>query len=71
MELAQVIWKKINGSKPFKYVSDKPFEYDVQKRIPSIEKSEKILNIECKTTLDQALDKIIPWIKQQIELGGF
>ncbi len=71
MELAQVIWKKINGSKPFRYVSDKPFEYDVQKRIPSIEKSEKILNIECKTTLDQSLDEIIPWIKQQIELGGF
>jgi UDP-glucose 4-epimerase len=71
MELAQVIWKKINGNKFFKYVSEKPFEYDVQKRIPSIEKSEKILNIECKTTLDQALDEIIPWIKQQIELGGF
>jgi nucleoside-diphosphate-sugar epimerase len=71
MELAQVIWKKINSNKPFKYVSDKPFEYDVQKRIPSIEKSKKILNIECKATLDQALDEIIPWIKQQIELGGF
>jgi nucleoside-diphosphate-sugar epimerase len=71
MELAETIWKKINSNKPFKYVSDKPFEYDVQRRVPSIEKSEKILNIECKTTLDQSLDEIIPWIKQQIELGGF
>ena len=71
LELAEIIWKKINGNKPFKYVSDKPFEYDVQKRVPDVEKSRKILSIECKTTLDQALDEVIPWIKQQIELGGF
>jgi len=71
MELAQMIWKKINGNKPFRYVCDKPFEYDVQKRVPSIEKSETILNIKCETTLDQSLDEIIPWIKQQIEMGGF
>jgi len=71
LELAQTIWKKINGDKPFKYVCDKPFEYDVQKRVPSVEKAKPILNIECNTTLDQALDEVIPWIKQQIELGGF
>ncbi len=71
LELAQTIWKKINGDKPFKYVCDKPFEYDVQKRVPSVEKAKHILNIECNTTLDQALDEVIPWIKQQIELGGF
>jgi nucleoside-diphosphate-sugar epimerase len=71
LELAQTIWKKINGNKPFEYVSDKPFEYDVQKRVPDVSKAQKMLGIECKTTLDQALDEVIPWIKQQIELGGF
>ncbi len=71
LELAQTIWKKINGDKPFEYISDKPFEYDVQKRVPDVEKSKKILGIECNTTLEQALDEVIPWIKQQIELGGF
>jgi len=71
LELAETIWKKINGSKPFEYVSDKPFEYDVQKRVPNIDKARKMLGVECKTTLNQALDEVIPWIKQQIELGGF
>jgi nucleoside-diphosphate-sugar epimerase len=71
MELAEAIWKKVNGDKPFRYVCDNPFEYDVQKRVPSTEKSERILNIECKTTLDEALDEIIPWIRYQIEIGGF
>ncbi len=35
LELAEIIWKKIHGSsKPFRYVSDPPFEYDVQERSP-------------------------------------
>jgi len=71
LELAQIIWKKINSEKLFRYVCDQPFEYDVQKRIPSTEKSEKMLNIRCATTLEQALDEIIPWIRQQIDCGGF
>jgi UDP-glucose 4-epimerase len=71
LELAQTIWRKINGDKPFRYVCDKPFKYDVQKRVPSIEKAKNILNIECKTTLDEALEEIIPWISHQIKIGGF
>jgi len=70
LELAQLIWKKINGNKPFRYVSDKPFEYDVQKRVPSVEKAKRVLRFEAKTTLNKALDEVIPWIKKQIEIGG-
>jgi UDP-glucose 4-epimerase len=71
LELAETIWEKINGDKPFKYISDPPFEYDVQKRVPSTEKAKNILNVEPKTTLDQALEEIIPWIREQIKIGGF
>ncbi len=70
LELAQLIWKKINGEKAFHYVSDAPFVYDVQKRVPSVEKAKRVLGFEAKTSLDNALDEIIPWIKQQIEIGG-
>ncbi len=70
LELSQLIWKKINGDKPFRFVSDKPFEYDVQKRVPSVEKAKRILGFEAKTTLDEALDEVIPWIRKQIETGG-
>jgi len=71
LELAQTIWGKINGDQPFRYVCDKPFKYDVQKRVPSTEKAQRVLNIECKTTLDEALNEIIPWISHQIKIGGF
>ncbi len=70
LELAKIIWNKINPEKEFKYEIDEPFTYDVQKRIPDVTKSKEILNFECTTTLETALDEIIPWIKQQIELGG-
>lgn len=70
LELAELIWQKINGDKPFKYVSDEPYKYDVQKRIPDIEKAKRILNFETKTSLSEALDEIIPWVKKQIEIGG-
>jgi len=70
LELAKLIWKKINGDKPFRYVSDPPFKYDVQKRIPSVEKAKRILGFETNTSLSDALDEIIPWIKKQIEIGG-
>lgn len=70
LELAELIWKKINPEKPFRYVSDPPFLYDVQKRVPDVSKAKKLLGFEAKTSLDEALDEIIPWLKEQIEKGG-
>jgi len=70
LELARRIWQKIKGDTPFKYVSDAPFKYDVQKRIPSVEKAKQILGFEANTSLDESLDEIIPWIEKQIEIGG-
>jgi nucleoside-diphosphate-sugar epimerase len=70
LELAEVIWKKIKGPDvPFKYTSDTPFEYDVQMRVPCVEKAKEVLGIECKTGLEEALDEVIPWIEEQIKLG--
>jgi nucleoside-diphosphate-sugar epimerase len=70
LELAEVIWKKINGPDvPFEYTSDTPFEYDVQMRVPCTKKATEVLGIECNTDLDAALDEVIPWIKEQIKLG--
>ena len=70
MQLAQTIWAKICPDKPFRYVSDKPYEYDVQKRIPSVEKAKKVLGFKADTKLEEALDEVIPWIRKQMETGG-
>ena len=70
LQLAETIWNKIHkSSKPFKYVSDEAYEYDVQRRVPSVEKTKTILNFECTTSLDTMLDEVIPWIQMAIDEG--
>jgi nucleoside-diphosphate-sugar epimerase len=70
LELAEIIWNKINKDKPFNYVSDEPYPYDVQVRVASTEKAKRLLGFEAKTSLSDALDVVIPWITEQIKLGN-
>ena len=70
IELAEAIWKKIHGdSKPFNYVLESGFEYDVQKRVPSTDKAKKILGFSADTELSTMLDEVIPWIKSASKAG--
>jgi UDP-glucose 4-epimerase len=68
LELAEMIWNKINKGKPFRYLSDEPYKYDVQKRVPDVSKAKKLLGFTSRTGLSEVLDEIIPWVKKQIEL---
>ena len=70
VELAEAIWKKINHDKPFNYVSDEPYKYDVQKRVPSVEKAKNELGFEANAQLDEILDEVIHWIVEQVKIGG-
>ena len=70
LELAELIWRKGKGDGvAFRYVSDDPFEYDVQRRVPSTEKASRVLGFEATTSLDEILDEVIPWIEEAIETG--
>ena len=70
LELAELIWKKLKPGEPFRYSCDKPFEYDVQKRVPDCRKAKKVLGFDATTDLSAILDEVIPWVKEQIELGN-
>jgi UDP-glucose 4-epimerase len=69
LELAQLIWHKINGDKPFRYVCDDPYEHDVARRVPSTEKAKRVLAFEATTGLSEMLDEVIPWIAQAVAEG--
>jgi len=57
LELATCIWSKIHGpDREFRYVSDQPFEHDVQLRVPDVRKASKI-------------DEVIRWIRGEVEAG--
>jgi len=70
LELAESIWRKVKGpDEPLRYISDDPFEYDVQRRVPSTDKAKRVLGFEATTSLDDMLDEVIPWIDQAIKNG--
>jgi len=70
LELAETIWKKIHGAgKPFRFVSDRPYQYDVQERSPDVSKADRVLGFRAKTSLSDMLDEVIPWVAEQIEVG--
>jgi UDP-glucose 4-epimerase len=70
LQLASLIWRKIKGEGvPLRVTHDDPFAHDVQRRIPATEKAKRVLGFEATTTLDEMLDKVIPWISQAIDAG--
>jgi nucleoside-diphosphate-sugar epimerase len=70
LELGETIWRKIRGAEPFRYQCDPPYPYDVAYRVPDVEKAKRLLGFEAKTSLEFALDEIIPWVREQIQMGG-
>ena len=68
LELAELIWRKVHGpDTPLRYVTDPPFEHDVQRRVPDVRKAREVLGFEATTTLDEMLDEVIPWIRSELE----
>ncbi len=70
LELAELIWKKIQPDKSFRYVSDDPYPHDVQRRAPDTQKAKRVLGFEATTGLSSILDEVIPWIRAQIAQGS-
>ena len=67
IQLAQVIWRKIHGpDRPLRLTHDTPFDVDVQMRVPDVRKAKAVLGFEARTTLDQMLDEVIPWIRDEV-----
>jgi UDP-glucose 4-epimerase len=69
-ELAEIVWRKVHGpDKPLRLVSDAPYEHDVQMRVPDVRKATEVLGFEASTPLEDVLDEVIPWIRDEIEAG--
>jgi UDP-glucose 4-epimerase len=69
-ELAEAIWLKVHGpDRPLHLVSDPPYEHDVQRRAPDVNKAREVLGFEATTSLDEMLDEVIPWVRDEIEAG--
>jgi nucleoside-diphosphate-sugar epimerase len=70
LQLAEGIWNKLRPGEPFRHVCDAPYPYDVQKRVPNVEKAERVLGFRATMPLSEILDVVIPWVRQQVEFGN-
>lgn len=68
-ELAEVIWRKVNGDRPLSLYHDTAFEHDVQRRVPDVSKARDVLGFEATTTLEEMLDVVIPWVRRAMAEG--
>lgn len=64
LELAELVWGQIYPGKEFKYVSDKAYEYDVQKRIPDTSKAKDLLGFEATIPLEATIVELITYFKE-------
>ncbi len=69
LELAGIIWRKLRGDVPLRVVHDPPFEHDVARRVPSVDKARRVLGVECTTSLEDMLDEVVPWVVKAVEDG--
>ena len=65
LELAEKIWNKLNPDKEFNFTTEDPYTHDVQKRIPSVAKAEKLLGYKAEISLDESLDEVIGYMKKK------
>tara|TARA_R110000824_G_scaffold36029_5_gene112260 strand:+ start:10573 stop:11571 length:999 start_codon:yes stop_codon:yes gene_type:complete len=63
LELAEILWNKLNPGQKFEYVVDTPYKYDVQKRIPDVSKAFDKLEFEALVSLEESLDEVIKYVK--------
>jgi UDP-glucose 4-epimerase len=71
LELAELIWRKVQGpDRPFAWVSDPPFDHDVQHRVPDVRKASRVLGFDAATSLSEMLDEVIPWIQAEDAAGA-
>lgn len=70
IELGKKIWEKVyEGKREFRFITSRGFEHDVQNRIPDVSKARELLGFSARTSLDEMLDEVIPWVREMCEKG--
>jgi len=62
LELANMVWDRLNPEKPFSYVCDTPYKYDVAYRVPDVSKAYKLLGFKARISLEESIDEVIEYM---------
>lgn len=70
LDLAKLVWDKINPNKPFNFKLVPGFDYDVQKRIPDVSKAYEVLDFKATISLENAIDELVNYMKVKYANGS-
>lgn len=70
IDLAKKIWRVLGDKRPFKVKFEKPFQYDIKRRVPNVQKAKKMLNWEPKVKFEEGLKEVITWLQKQKQEGN-
>jgi nucleoside-diphosphate-sugar epimerase len=63
LDLAKLVWNKLNPGMPFEFKNLPGFDYDVQKRIPDVRKAYDVLDFKAELNLEDAIDELIEYMR--------
>jgi len=66
LELAQMVWDKMNPHKEFKWKSIGRFEHDVQLRWPEVSKAAELLDFRTEISLEDSVDEVIDYMSKLV-----
>jgi nucleoside-diphosphate-sugar epimerase len=66
LELAELVWREVNGDKPLSVTSDPPFPHDVQRRIPETGKALRLLGFQARVPLAASVREVVGWVRGEI-----
>ena len=64
------MWSHFESGAP-EFISDTPYEYDVQKRVPDVAKARDLLGFEAKVSLEDSVAEVCKWVAQATKEGLF
>lgn len=65
IDLANAVYQYLYGANVTKFIHEKPFIYDVNKRIPNTRKAEKLLGFKWEIPLDESIREVCEWVKSK------
>ena len=63
LELAKLIWSILKPGEEFRYESDEPYQYDVQRRIPDVTKAADLIGFEAEIGLEESVREVINYMR--------
>ena len=63
LELVKLIWSILKPGEEFRYESDEPYQYDVQRRIPDVTKATDLIGFEAEIGLEESVREVINYMR--------